>query len=285
MRGPASQALGPQGFLLGMRELGHEYGRHFSTEVRGAAGRPDHFAALAREMAALPLDVVLAGGPTLPALKAAGIRTPVVMCGAVDPVGSGLVATLARPGGNFTGLSNQNAELALKRLEVLADLIGRQRAVAVVCKSGERPTDRAEVEARVAGLQVSVLEVADENGLEALFARARRTGIGAMSLEGAFFIAHHERLNALALTHRLPLTFSLNQPGSTDRFVGLGTDVNDVWRRGAWYAERILLGADPATMPVEQPTRVRLVIHRANLAAIGLKPGAALLARADEVIG
>ena len=287
--GVTSDLVGPQprhpalnAFLRGFRELGYVYGEHFVTEPRGGESRPDRYRALAAELVRLQVDVIVASGPMLPALKQATSTIPVVMGGGEDPVGQGLVQSLGRPGGNFTGLSNQSVDTSAKRLELLRELVPRAELVAVLWDStSSRVWRAAEAAARERGWKLLPLEIRDAGELEAAF----KTATGALLVfAGGLLYPHTRRVAELAAKSRLPAIYAFRPQVEAGGLISYGADINDIWRRAAVFVDRILKGAKPADLPVEQPSTFELVINLKAAKSIGLTIPQSLLLRADTVI-
>jgi putative tryptophan/tyrosine transport system substrate-binding protein len=286
MVGP--QALGPQVnmFLRGLRELGYVYGEHFVTEPRGADGKPERVPSLAAELVRLQVDVIVAAGPALPALKQATSTIPIVMGGASDPVADGLVQSLGQPGGNFTGLSLQSVEMIGKRLELLKELIPGAAPVAVLW-TRPRIADwqAAEAAAQARRWRLLSLEVRDVGEIEGAVRSATGAGAGALLVLGAgVFLPHARRIAELAAGGRLPAMYVLRPYVEAGGLVSYGADLNDVWRRAAGFVDKILKGTKPGNLPVEQPTKFELVINLKAAKSLGLTIPPSVLLRADDVI-
>jgi len=289
--GATSDIVGPQprnpathGFLRGLRELGYMHGEHFVTEARGAERRPERYPGLATELVQLQVDVIVAPGPMLPALKQATSTIPVVMAGAIDPVGEGLVRSLGHPGGNFTGLSLQGVTVA-KRLELLKELVPGAAAVAVLREPGTLGVwQQAEAAARERGWKLLSLEVRDAGEIEGAFKAATAARAGALLVISGGSLAQAGRIAELAARSRLPAIYSLRTSVDVGGLISYGSDINDLWRRAAGYVDKIFKGAKPADLPVEQPTKFELVINMKAAKALGLTIPPSVLLRADEVI-
>ena len=292
--GVTSDLAGPQtrdpnlgAFLRGMRELGYVYGEHFVTEPRGAGGSPERFPELAAELVRLKVDVIIAGGglPAI-ALKQATSTIPIVMAASVDPVGQGLVRSLGHPGGNVTGMSLQSTETIGKRLELLKELVPGAGSVAVLWYRAY-PADwqAAETAARVQGWKLLSLEVRDVGEIEAAFKAATAARAGALLvLGGGVFFPHARRIAELAASNRLPAMYSLRPLVEAGGLISHGADLTEIWRRAAVFVDKILKGAKPADLPVEQPTKFELVINLKAAKALGITIPQSVLLRADEVI-
>jgi len=291
--GAASDLAGPQprsptalAFLHRMRELGYVYGEHFVTEVRGADGKLERLPSLASEMVGLQLDVIVAPGPALAALKQATSTIPVVMAASSDPVGSGYVQSLSRPGGNITGLSLQSVKTMGKRLELLKDLVPGASPVAVLWDRGNVLFwPAAEAAARGRGWKLLPFEVRDAGQIEATFKAATDARAGALLVEaGGILFVQRRRISELAAKSRLPAMYELRPYVEAGGLISYGTEINDIWRRAAVFVDKILKGAKAADLPVEQPTKFELVINLQTAKTLGLTIPQSLLLRADEVI-
>jgi putative ABC transport system substrate-binding protein len=286
MIGPEPENPYVASLLAGLRQLGWVYGRDFTTEPRGGAAMPERYAALCAEVVALKPDVIVAAGPMLPLLKRETSSVPVVMTASDDPVGEGLVKSLAEPGGNFTGLSHLSVEIVGKRLELLSELspaafpvavlwdwqsVGSWRAAQSVCQERAWP--------------VISLEIKDGDSIEAVFQAAADAHARSLLVFAAGRLFGRARqVAALAISHRLPAMYHLRPYVEAGGLISYSTSLVEIWRRGAVYVDRILKGADPARIPVEQPTRFELVINLKTANALGIAVPPSLLSRADEVI-
>ena len=290
--GPTSEYVGPQplnssvaGLLRGLRELGYVQGEHFVTEPRGADSRPERHPALAAELVRLQVDVIVAPGPMLLAIKAATSTIPVVMAGATDPVGQGLVRSLGHPGGNFTGMSLQGVTVA-KRLGLLKELVPGPAPVAVVWDMDNRRSwMQVDAAARERGWRLLSLEVRDASQIEGAFKAATAARAGALLvISGGILFPQADRIVELAARKRVPAMYSLRRFVDAGGLISYGVDLDDLWQRAAVFVGKILKGARPADLPVEQPTKFSLVINRKAAQALGLTIPPHLLLRADEVI-
>jgi putative ABC transport system substrate-binding protein len=274
----------------GLRELGHVEGQNIALEVRWAEGRYDRLPDLVAELVRLKVDVlVVATTPGALAAKNATRTIPVVMVGLGDPVGSGLVASLARPGGNLTGLSLSNKELSGKRLELLKESLPRLSRVAVLTNP-DIPIHgvfwkETQTAAKTLGLQLYPIKVpAPEDFDEVFRAAAHRRAEALLVFDDALTIGHRRRLVALAARHRLPAMYGTREFPDAGGLLSYGPNFFDQYRRTATYVDRILKGAKPADLPIEQPTKFELVINLKAAKALGLTIPQSLLLRADEVI-
>jgi putative ABC transport system substrate-binding protein len=280
-RGPSTKAL-----LLGLHELGYVYGEHFVTEVRGADGRPERFPALAAELVGVPADVILAPGPALPALKRATSTIPVIMTATLDPLSQGFVQSLGRPGGNFTGFSLQSPETIGKRLELLKEVVPGTAPIGVIW---DRPSivdwQAAEAAARERGWKLLSLEVRDTADIEGTFKAATAARAGALLISAAGILFPRARwLAELSTKNRLPAVYGLREYVEAGGLISYGPEINDIWRRASVFVDKILKGARPGDLPVEQPLKFELMINLRAARALGLTISQAMLSRADEVI-
>ena len=286
MVGLQPQSPSVKAFLRGLRELGYVYGEHFVTEPRGGEGKPERFPNLAAELVRLRVDVIVAGGPVLAALKQATSTIPVVMAGAGDPMGAGFIQSLAHPGGNFTGLSLQSAELTAKRLELLKELVPGAAPVAVLWyRANLRSWQVAEAAARERGWKLLSLEIRDPGEIEGAFKTATGARAGAMLVfAGGFFDRHARRIAELAVKSRLPAMYTLRLFVEAGGLISYSADLIEIHRRSAVFVDKILKGAKPADLPVEQPTKIELLLNLRAARALGLTIPQQLLLRVDEVI-
>jgi putative ABC transport system substrate-binding protein len=282
--GPQPRSPSAKALLLGLGELGYVYGEHFVTEPRGAEGKPERFSALAAELVRLPADVILAAGPALPALKQATSTIPIIMTATLDPVRQGFVQSLARPGGNFTGFSLQSPETVGKRLELLKELVPSAALVGVLWdQSSILDWQAAEAAARERGWKLLSLEIRDEAEIEGAFRSATGARAGALLVSAAgILFPHARRLAQLCITNRLPAVFGLREYIEAGGLISYGPEINDIWRRASHFVDKILKGAKPAELPVEQPLKFELVINLRAAKALGLTISHSVLA--DEVI-
>ena len=285
---PATWSLFVAAFVQRLRELGWIEGRTIAIEYRWAEGRGERFAEIAAEFVRLNVDVIVTVGGAVLAAKQATSLIPIVFAAAADPVGSGLVASLARSGGNVTGLSSQFTDLAGKRLELLREMVPSLRRLAIMANAGYPAAvlEMAEVQAttRTLGLDVVTLELRRAEDIapafEALKGRAEALYVCAESL----VTTNRVRINTLALAARLPTMHSIREYVEAGGLMSYGPNFPDLWRRAGDLVDKILRGAKPADIPVEQPTKFDLIINLTTAKALGLDVPPTLLARADEVI-
>jgi putative tryptophan/tyrosine transport system substrate-binding protein len=286
MVGPDPKPSAVNALLRGLRELGYVYGQHFVTESRGAEGKPERFPGLVAELISLQVDVIVAVSASLPAVKQATSTIPVVFPGTTDPVGAGYAKSLARPGGNFTGLSFQSLELVVKRLELLKQLVPTGGPVAVLWDRAF-PGQWAAVEAaaRERRWKLLSLPILDVSEVDGAFRTATKARAGALLVTAGFALdPHPERVADLAATHRLPAMYHFRFYVERGGLACYAPDLVDIWRAAAGFVDKILKGAKPADLPVEQPTKFELVINLKTAKALGLTSPQSVLARADEVI-
>jgi putative ABC transport system substrate-binding protein len=273
-----------------LRELGYVEGQNVVFEARLGEGQVGRLRGLAAELLNAKDDIlVTAGSQAAVAAKGATSSIPIVMATGGDPVELGLAAGLARPGGNVTGVVSLIGVLTVKRLELLKQLIPRASRVAILRNPENRSSAlslrAAEGAAKSLGLGVQDFGVRDPRELDAAFAAMKRARADAGILtENTGFIAERRRIADLAVTHRLPMMFAAREYVEAGGLVSYGTDYLDMFRRAAMYVDKILKGAKPADLPVEQPTKFELVINLKSATAHGLTIPQSLLLRADEVI-
>ena len=275
-------------FVQRLRELGWVEGRTVAMEVRWAEGRPERYTEIAAEFVRLKVDVIVTVGSAVVAVKQVTSVIPVVFAAAVDPLGMGLVASLARPGGNITGLSMQSADFAAKRLELLREVLPGLRRLAVM-GNGNYPAavlEIGEVQAagRTLGVDVDKFEIQRAEDIAPAF-EAFKSGAQALYLcADALLNAYQNRINILAVGARLPTIYPSRNFLESGGLISYGVNNADLFRRAADYTDKILRGAKPSDLPVEQPTKFELVFNLTAAKALGLEIPPNLLARADEVI-
>ena len=284
--GPQTTSAAVNALLSGLRELGYVYGEHFVTVPRSSEGKPERFPALAAELVATQVDLIVALGPALPALKQATSTIPIVMTGSGDPVAQGLVKSLARPGGNITGLTLQSVDTVGKRLELLSELVGPVGPIAVLWDHHSLGHwQEARSAARGRGWRLLSLEIRDAGQIDAAFAAAREARASALVVfNSALFDPQAKRLVTLAARARLPAVYGLRLYAMAGGLMAYGPDLIDNWRRAAGFVDKILKGAKPGDLPVEQPTKFELVLNLDAAEALGLKIPQSLLLRASEVV-
>jgi ABC-type uncharacterized transport system substrate-binding protein len=280
-------------FLQGLYDLGYVAGRSIAIEYRDADGKLERLPALATDLVALKVDVILTAAGTLAALAArqASRTVPIVFVAVGNPVTSGLVASLAHPGGNLTGLSAVTPELTSKWLELLKQAVPGVRRVAFVWQPGglgdadQEVLSEAEVAARALSLRLQLVEARGPADIDKAFSEAIRARAGAVIvLSTPMFGSERRRLVDLAAKYRLPTMYSFRGYVDAGGLMSYGSNLADLFRRAANYVDKILKGAMPADLPVEQPTKFELVINLKTAKALGLTIPQSLLVRADQVI-
>jgi putative ABC transport system substrate-binding protein len=280
--------VGP--FRDGLRELGYQEGRNIVIEYRWAEGKYERFPALVGELLAVPVDVIVtAGTPASLAVKKATTSIPLVMVAVGDPVATGLVASLARPGGNITGLTSMSSEMEGKRLELLREVVSKISHVAVLWNASSpiQVIEQEEVRAaaQVLGMQILSLGVRTQEEIEDALATIVRERPGALIvLADRLFLHHRRRIMDFAAQHRLPGVHAYRELVEAGGLMSYGPSYADMHRRAATYVGKILKGAKPAELPVERPTKFEMVINLKTAKAIGLDVPWFLQQRADEVI-
>jgi putative tryptophan/tyrosine transport system substrate-binding protein len=285
---PASHSQWVAAFVQRLRELGWIEGRTVAIEVRWAEGRFERPAEIAAEFVRLKIDVIVTAGPPVFAVKQATSVIPIVFATVADPLGSGLVASLARPGGNVTGLSLTSPELASKRLEVLREVVPGLRRLAIMANADYPPAvrelDEVEIAAHPLGIETIALKIRQAADIapafEALKGRAEALYVVGETLTSA----NRVRINSFALAARLPTMVLGREIVETGGLMSYAPNFASLYRRAGDFVDKILRGAKPADIPVEQPTKFELVINLTTAKALGLEVPATLLARADEVI-
>ena len=285
---PASSNF--KAFLQGLHELGYIEGKTIAIEYRSAEGKSDQYPELASELVRLKVDVIIVSGAlaTSAAKKATG-EIPIVMAVAGDPVGSAHVTSLGRPGGNITGLTNLAPELGGKRLELLKEIIPGLSRVAMISDPTNpvftlqvREMERA---AQAMKLQLQILEVRERNDFDSAFGAAKKVHAGAVGTSAsAFLAAHRQKLVNLAEKSRLPTMYHNSAFVEVGGLMSYGVNNADLYRRAAVYVDKILKGAKPAELPVEQPKKFEFIINLKAAKQIGLTIPPNVLARADKVI-
>jgi len=281
-----------EAFRQGLRELGYVEGKNIIIELRGADEKPDRLPALAAELVRLKVDIVVSGGPTVTRpVKEATTTIPIVMTFDNDPVGSGFVASLARPGGNITGLSTLAPDIGGKQLELLKEIIPRLTRVAVLGTSTQagnaQSLNEIELAARAFKVQRQYLDVKDHKDIETAFQAALKGHADAvLVLISPVIFSERTQIADLAATNRLPAIYPWPEfvEDVGHGLMSYGVRVTDLDRRAATYVDKILKGAKPADLPVEQPTKFELVINLKAAKQIGLTIPPSVLGRADKVI-
>ena len=275
-------------FVKRLRELGWIEGRTVAIEYRRAEGHDERFSEIAAEFVRLKVDVIVTSGTALVAAKRATSIIPIVFAVAADPLGTGMVASLARPGGNVTGLSNQVTDLAAKRLEFLREVVPRLRHLAVMANisypAAALEMREVQTTARALGLDVITLEIRQAVDIAAAFEVLRERAEALYVCVDALVNTNRTRINSLAIGARLPTMHAVRENVEAGGLISYGANVPSLYRRAGDYVDKILRGAKPADLPVEQPTEFDLVVNLITAKALGLTMPPAVLARADEVI-
>jgi len=275
-------------FVGRMRELGWVEGSTIAIEYRWSEGRPERYAEIAAEFVRLKVDVILTVGSAVPIVRQATTAIPIVFAVAIDPVGSGLVASLAKPGGNATGLSIQANELAGKRLELLREAIPQLRRLGILFNADNtQPVlemGETQAEARRLGLEIAPLAIRRADDIEPTFQNLKVRADALYVAVDQLMVANRARILTLALAERLPTIFSERDFVKAGAFMSYGPNYSDLFRHSADYVDKILHGTKPGDIPVEQPTKFELVINLSTAKALGLTIQPALLTRADDVI-
>jgi len=286
----SSQLARIEAFRQALRELGHLEGKNIIIEWRYAEEKLDRLPALAAELVRLKVEVIVTAGATnTRAAKEATTTIPIVMAQDPDPVGNGFVASLARPGGNITGLSSLTADLSGKRLELLKEILPKLSRVAVLGTSASpgmaQQLRETELAAGAFGVQLQYLDVLGPKDIETAFREARKGRADAvLVLRGPVLNSQRTQVVELAVKSRLPATYPQSEYVENGGLMSYGVSETDLFRRAATYVDKILKGAKPADLPVEQPTKFELIINLKTAKQIGLTIPPNLLARADKVI-
>jgi putative ABC transport system substrate-binding protein len=285
----ASAAIGVAGFLQRLRELGWIEGRTVAIEYRWADARAERLAEIANEFVRLNVDVIVTyGAPPVIAAKQVTSVIPIIFTGVSDPVGNAIVASLSRPGGNVTGLSMQGTDLAGKRLELLRELLPDLRRLVIMANVGAPGAvlemGEVQIMARGLGLEVVRSEIRRAEDIEPALETVKGRGDALYVCTDVLLSSHRNRIGALAVGARLPTICGVRQYVEAGGLMSYGPNLPDLWRRVGDYVDKILRGAKPGDLPVEQPTRFDLVINLKTAKALGLEVPPTLLALADEVI-
>jgi putative ABC transport system substrate-binding protein len=275
-------------FVQRLRELGWIEGRTVAIEYRWADGRAERFGEIAAEFVRLKVDVIVTVGSAVPATMQATSTIPIVFAIAVDPVGTGMVASLARPGGNVTGVSMQSNELPGKRVELLREVLPNLTRLAVIANVGARGAvlELAEVRAvaRKFDINIDVLEIRRAEDIAPAFGALKNGAQALYVCPDALVNANHARINTLALGARLPTIHGFRDFLGAGGLMSYGAKITDLFWRAGDIVDKILKGAKPADLPVEQPIKFELVVNLTTAKALGLTIPETFLLRADEVI-
>jgi putative ABC transport system substrate-binding protein len=287
---PDAQSARIEAFRQGLRELGYVEGKNIVIEYRYAEGKLERLPALAAELVRLKVDVILtAGPPATRAIKEATVTIPIVMAQDTDPVGNGFVASLARPGGNITGLATLAPEISGKQLELLKEIVPKLSRVAVLGTSTRPGTAQSlretELAARAFGVQLQFRDVLGPKDIETAFREASKGRAEAVLVLASPVISPHRKQTAeLAIKSRLPAIYPQSEWVEDGGLIFYGASYIDLYRRAATYVDKILKGTKPADLPVEQPMKFELIINLKAAKQIGLTIPQSVLYRADRVI-
>lgn len=278
-----------------MREFGYVDGRNLIVEQRYGEGRPERLAEHAAELVSIPVDVIVATTTTSTAAASKATRTiPIVMGSAANPVAAGLIASLSRPGGNVTGSTLETADTTAKRLELLKEAVPGLRRVAALHPAQLRSfavvsewlkDNEAAARQVMVALRAVDLPVDDQSKWDEVFRKAAADGFdGATVLETPTYLAYRARLAEIALRHRVATVFPFREQAEAGGLMAYGADVTDLYRRAAYFVDKILKGAKPADLPVEQPTKFTFAVNLNTAKALGIKIPRSTLVRADRLI-
>jgi putative ABC transport system substrate-binding protein len=286
---PSLYASHLRAFRRGLIEMDYVEGRNVAIEYRWAESRYDRLPELAIDLVRRPVTVIVANGPAVQAAKTATATIPIVFFTAGDPVKLGLVASLNRPGGNLTGVTNLGGELGPKRLELLHELVPTATTFAVLVNptypDAENQTKAVQAAARALSLQLHVLHASNERDFDTVFATLPKLGSGGLVIvTDPFFNTRQGQLATLTVRHAIPTIYHMHEFVAAGGLAGYGNSFTDLWRQIGTYTGRILKGEKPTDLPVMQPTKFELVINLNTSKALGITVPSTLLATADEVI-
>jgi len=290
VRGTAGPSANVEAFREGLRELGYIEGRNVVIDYRYTDNRDDRLDALAADLVRTRVDVIVTWGSlAIDAAQRATHEIPIVIAYTSDPVKSGWAASLARPGGNVTGLSANARELGAKRVELLKEIVPGASRIAVLFQRADQASAEQvremEAAARPLGVSLHAWDVSGADQLAAAFAAMAAGGMHALAVvQNAFMTDHEQEIMRLAAARRLPTIYQFRRSADAGGLVAYGPSPTDMSRRAAGYVDRILKGAKPADLPVEQPTKFELVVNLKAARALSLTIPPSVLARADEVI-
>jgi putative ABC transport system substrate-binding protein len=274
-----------------LNETGYVEGQNLAIEYRWAEGHYDRLPALAADLVGSKVDMVATSGGLASALAAKSLTStiPIVFISVSDPVGNGLVTSFARPGGNLTGFTNFAPELAPKRFDLLSELVPQAVVIALLVNPSSPTTERhiGEIQeaARAKAVRLSVLKAGNESEIDAAFISLVELQAGALLVDSdPFFNSRREQLVALAARHTVPAIYEWREFAELGGLISYGTSLTGIWRQSGIYAGKILKGAKPADLPVQQPTTFELVVNLNTAKALGLTVPPSILGRADEVI-
>jgi putative ABC transport system substrate-binding protein len=285
---PETQSTWTAAFVQRLHELGWIEGRTVTIEYRWGEGRAERYAEVVAEFVRLKVDVIVTVGAAVRAAKQSTSTIPIVFAVANDPLGAGLVASLSRPGGNVTGLSNQGSDLGTKRLELLREVVPGLRRLAIMANVGNPQTTiemgEVQVTARKLGLEVALFEIRRAEDIAPGFETLKGRADALYVCNDPLITTNRIRINALALGARLPTIHGVRAYVEAGGLMSYGANFPELWRRAGDYVDKILRGAKPADLPVEQPTKFDLVVNLKTARALALTIPDKLLALADEVI-
>ena len=289
---PAPNAANVTAFRQGLSETGYVEGQNLAIEYRWAEGRFDQLPALATDLVSRKVDAIVTSGGPAPARAAKNATTTIPIAAVVggDPIADGLIASLARPGGNLTGVTFMMTELMPKLFELLSELVPQARVIALLVNpnepsNAERTMRDVQEAARIKGRQLHILKAGSESEIDAVFATLDRMHIGALFVGAdAFFNSRREQLVALAARYSVPAIYEWREFVAAGGLMSYGPSITAAYRQVGLYAGRILKGAKPADLPVQQPTTFELVVNLKTAQSLGLTIPPSILARADEVI-
>jgi ABC-type uncharacterized transport system substrate-binding protein len=290
LSGPTASAAGQwvTAFKERLRELGWVEGRNVAIEVRWAEGRSERFTEIATEFVRLKVDVIVTAGPPVFAAKRATSVIPIVFATVADPLGSGLVASLSQPGGNVTGLSLTSPELAGKRLELMREVIPNLRRLAIMANAAYpaamRELNEVETAAQPLGIETIALRIRQASDIGPAFETLNGRAEGLYVVGESLTSANQVRINSFALADRLPTMSPNRERVEMGGLMSYGPNFPSLYRRAGDFVDKILRGAKPADIPVEQPTQFELVINLTTAKALRLKVSESFLLRADAVI-
>jgi putative ABC transport system substrate-binding protein len=286
----AGESSRSEGIRHTLRELGYIEGQNIAIEYRYATGKVDRYSELAAELVRLKVDVIFANSAVVALAAKNATRTiPIVFYSQAEPVASGLVDSLARPGGNLTGFTTVAALLAGKRLELLKESVPKLSRVAILWElknpGSEESWKESQLPARQLALQIQSVEVNSADEFESAFSAASKSGSGALAVTlSALFTSHRKQIVSLATKHRIPTIYTRGEFVESGGLMSYGADQDESLKRIAMMIDKILRGAKPGDLPVEQPTKFELVINLKTAKQIGLTIPPSVLARADKVI-
>jgi putative ABC transport system substrate-binding protein len=287
---PSTISARVEAFRQGLRELGYAEGKNIVIEYLYAEGKPDRLPSLAAELVRLKVDVIVsAGPPPTRAAKQATATIPIVMAFDDDPIGSGFAASLARPGGNITGLATLSPEISGKQLELLREIVPKLSRVAVFANATQPGSPQALREINVAadgfGVQLQYLEIQAPKDIETAFqAASKERAHAVLVLSGTVLLSQRKQIVDLAIKSRLPTIYNRPEYAEDGGLVFYGVSYTDLFRRAATYVDKILKGAKSAELPIEQPKKFEFIINLKTAKQIGLTIPPNVLARADKVI-